>query len=237
MANHTYALSDLTTACKMAVGSNTAPTNVTFESIVNDAVQYLADYADWNWRNKALSLNFTASTNSVNLPADFSAIHSAVRNSSWVPLEPTTLEAIQLMRVRTDLSMSFSTVWYALNITPQTSVTAEPVWKMELYPTPTANETGAIIGTYQRLIPKLTTSTDVPDVPADYHPALRDLCRAFAIDIITQERDIDWTRAHEKLEKLKTRDGLRAPSIGFMTGAVNTSRDWHDDIVRGSITP
>lgn len=218
---HRYTLSSLTSAITHALGG-TPSSGTTAADICNDALQYLTDYHPWTWLRKPLSLNLVNAQNYLSLPTDFKAIHAELRNSNSYRLRMVTLEDIYQLRASA-LSASFD-LYAALSFTTQASLTVLPLYRMELYPTPTANSTAAITGTYLRIVPKLTNSTDVPDVPAPWHPALMNLCRAMAVNRQFREDASEWQEAEAKLMKLIDFDGIGQTPLGRMVGAVDRIR-------------
>lgn len=234
MANHVYTFSSLKSAVEHAIGgafdSTTSSTDV-----VNDALDYLANAHQWSWLYRALSLNFVASQNYVALPSDFRELHTAQRVGTLRQLRPASLDQIQGWRSTTTLSAPTLHQYFALSMTPQTSVSAVPVWRMELYPTPTSNETGAVIGTYLRIIPKLTSDGDVADIPPHLFRTLKHLCRAMAVSAHTQASGEDWRLANEGIAQAIKLDSAVEYSIGPIRGAVQLDRMETNDYVRGQI--
>lgn len=236
MANHLYTRAELKTAAKHAIGGS-ADTNHDLDDVINDALVALTDYADWSWRRKALSLNFTADTNYINLPSDFGKMHSLVRNSTWVPAVPVTLERIQIYRASQTLALGFAHMFYAISYTAQASATAEGTWRLEIYPTPSASATAALVGTYLREVPALASDSAIPDIPSQWHPALKALVRAFAKGEQYDAESTDWAKATAMLDRLVAQDGTLETSLGPINGAVNTMDELNPDVVRGSIVP
>lgn len=235
MANRTYTLAQLETAVQQAWGGNASAT-LTAAEVVNDALDWLANRHEWSWLLRPLSLNFVASQNYIALPADFKGMHSLVHNSSMSVLAEVPLQSILLRRANASIVVTNGFNYsYAITAAPQASATAEPTWRLELYPTPTTATTAAFTGVYTRIIPLLTGSTSLPDIPAQYHRLLKMVCRAMAVSQQTQEGSEDWRIVMDELEQAKASDGLVSGSLGSMVGTIHRCENDYDFPVRGSI--
>lgn len=173
MAVHSYSFLDLKTAVLAAAGTTTLASTLDTGDIVNDALVYLSGLREWRWLRSALTLNVTADQNYVPLPADFgqmqalsgaSGSYAAVR---WIDVE----ELIWLRQYASQTADGVQAV--AVSWTSQTSASVLPLGRLEIYPTPSANETGALTGLYTKLVRKLEQDTDVPNVPGYCHPPLK----------------------------------------------------------------
>lgn len=219
---NTYTLLELSSAVEFAAGG-TLDSRMTAADVVNDALEWLCKHHAWTWLRKEMSLDFTNGQSFVNLPADFKAIQNIVRNSQTEALVPVSLEDLHILRAAGTLGATFNT-HYALGYTTQATTSTNGTYRLEIYPTPTADVEAAIIGTYLRRVPPLTSASALPDIPAPWHPPLRWLCRAFAKSDQNESGldGPDFERAMGMLEDLKNQ--VNQPGLGMMQGAVGVMR-------------
>src|SRR5512146_1599947 len=177
MAVLTYTFQKLQQACQHASGGVATPaTGSTWADVVNDALQWLATCYPWSWRNTALSLNLTLDQNYVSLPADFGELVTLRRNSTVNGALQVSLE--RLINFRTGIFPTGFTAgdyYYALSAAAQANVTSAGTFRLELYPTPAASETGGLLGIYRRIPPAMSGNTDLPDIPVPHHSLLHRL--------------------------------------------------------------
>ena len=217
MANLSFTLTQLTNAVLHATGKSAGlDTGNNVTDLVNQAVSYLATFSNWTWRYKVLSLDFVASQAYVALPSDFGEL-SILRGGSTTRrnLIPVSLDRILLMRQSlASSSNGTKETYYAITSTPQIGVTALPTLRLELYPTPSASESGAAVGMYLRDIPTLSGGTDVPDIDTAFMPCLLKLCRGLGKMYETPDQaNPEWELAHKELANLKIRDGMKQGSV------------------------
>lgn len=237
MALHTYTFTQLQTAINHALGG-TPSADTTAADIVHDALSWLCDYFPWTWLRKSMSLSLTSAQSYVALPVDWKQFQAAIRASTFNRMVPVTLEDIAALRANAIVTSTFD-LYYAISITTQASATAAPIYRLEIFPTPTSTTANAITGTYLRIIPKMSGGTDVPDIPPPWHPALKSLCRAMAVSDQFQDENPDWMRAKGLLDSLVVVDGIGQGSLGRMRGAVGGMRAYDENSPRnltGTIT-
>ncbi len=225
MANFSLTLTQLTAAALHATGKTAGlDTGNNVTDLINQAIQYLANFTSWSWRNKVLSLDFVSGQAYVALPADFSELVLLRGGSvSRRTMVPVSLDTIQLYRQSiASTSSGQSVTYYAYTSTPQASATAAPIARLELFPTPTASETAAAVGVYQRLIPALSSGTDVPDLDPSMLPVVMLAVRGYAKMFETPEQaNPELEMAHKMLGDLKTRDGMKQGTcVGRLIGTV-----------------
>lgn len=221
MAFNAYASSTLEAAVLHACGKTAGlDTGNSINAVVNIALSHLANYSAWNWRMKALSLDFVISQSYIAAPEDFGELVVA-RGPSTSPSRRVTMTSLdQISRYRGTGGGSIYDIFLALSETAQASATVTPLRRFEIFPTPAANETGAIVGVYRKLIPTIAT-TSVADIPSQYQPPLLMLCRAFGKIMendLPPEMVPEWNIAHTQLEQLKIRDGMAQPIAGKIRG-------------------
>lgn len=165
--------------------------------IVNQAGQYLFS-KQWRFRERtARPVSLTASQNWAPLPGDAEEIISLVAQAGlgW-RVEMTTPDQIELYRSSMSPTLLDSVYYAALSrpwaesngTTPLTAGTAFPSARLELYPTPQATSTDAIIMRYRAGWSQVTgdTGSVTPDtyqmpVPPYVEALLIAYCRAFAM--------------------------------------------------------
>lgn len=207
-----------------AVAKSTLDTGNTANDVVNHALQYLASYKGWNWRFAALSLDFVQSQSYVALPADFEELISVTgANNTFNSVVVVSLDDINKLRQAT--SWTGTVTYVAVSETTQASAGAAPIYRLEIFPTPAAALSGAIIGTYRKAIPTIAT-TSVPNIPSAYHYALLTLCRAFGKLFEMGDPGPEWQIAHDELDRLVIRDGVAQPTLGRMRGTAERPSDW-----------
>jgi hypothetical protein len=158
----------------------------------------------------------------VALPADFSGLVTIQRNSQVRTMSPCSGDRLLRYRTAGGVVMAGPTGYrYAIRQTPQTGVTATPTKRLELYPAPTEAEAAAFAGEYRRFVPKVSGSTDVPDVGIECHAALRRLCRAMALSSEEERGGEDWRLYERQLQQLKERDGGESDILGALEGGVD----------------
>lgn len=218
-----YTLTSLSNEVIHALGKSAPASPLTATIHVNDAVGWMCSSHQWSWLQEDLSLNLVDAQAYVAMPSDFGRLLVAHRVTTFARLVPVSFDKLIQYRA-TQLSAVEGMVgfYYCLRAEKQASVTAAPVWRMELYPTPSASETGGIVGIYQRLPRAMTTGTDVPDMPDEYHIALKYLCRAMAIQSEEDRMSSDWDRYNEAIAILKQKDGDVQSDLGQMEGGIFT---------------
>lgn len=226
MANNTYTLSDLTKAVVHVLGGQ-PDSNLSTTQIVNGALNNLANHAPWTWRQKALSVPSVANQSYINLPTDFQEFLTVKRagDTTCGMVESVTIDRIIEARQSgaTTLAAGGAGLFYCLNFTPQTSVTAEPTPIVELYPTPTSLINPFLVGVYLRQIPKLSGSTDLPDIPSTFHELLLWWCRAYAVAYETGQFGADAQMVSNLLAECERLDGRSQGHVGRMRGGLATS--------------
>ncbi len=191
--------------------------------LVNDALLWMCSSHQWSWLAEDMSLNLVSSQNYVALPADFGRMLTVHRAATFARMVPVSFEKIFEYRA-TQISAVEGMVgyYYAIRAEKQASATAYPLWRMELYPTPSASVSAGIIGLYQRVPAALASGSSVPDIPEEYHVALKFLCRAMAVHSEEEYRSSDWDRYDELIDILKKKDGDVQSDLGQMEGGIYT---------------
>lgn len=222
-------LTSLQNAALHAIGRTPATTTTTTQ-IANDGASYFYNAHNWRWRDKALSLDAVSAQNYIALPTDFEQLISirSGTNATKAVIQASLDEIITLRQ----LSSGVGGYYYVCpSWTPQTGVTAAPIGRLEIYPTPAASEVGTFSGRYRRKIPDLSSGTDAPDIPTWAHPALKQMVRAWAVFVEDQQQGSDWDLAQAMLEQCKRIDGTSQPMLGlprFQVGS-EPSDDFMDE--------
>lgn len=222
MALQTYTLTNLQDACKHATGVTTPATGNSYTNVVNDAIQYLASMRPWPWRQDSLSLNLTQDQNYVDLPADFAQLQVLHRSGNFKAARAVSLDKLILYRAGGLGSIPDAFLAYCVVGKEPASVTALPTYKLELFPTPAASETAALVGIYLRQIPTVSSGTDVPAVPGQWQSPLLSLVRAFAQSYENEtplEQTPDWPIFMAKIEPLFG-ESCESANLGQMEGGI-----------------
>lgn len=218
MANNTYTLNDLQKAVIHCLGG-TPDQNLNPQDIVNGALSDLCHEEPWKFRQAALSIGSTSSQSFINLPSDFEELLTVKKvGDTTASIEAATLDQIYLARQTTPTLTA--SLLYCVNWKAQGSTTAEPTAFLELYPTPASTTNPYLAGVYLRQIPRLSATTDVPDIPSTFHQALWWGCRAYAAAAETGQFGADWTMYQKLLADLKRLDGRQNGYIGRMRGGL-----------------
>ena len=154
------------------------------------------------------------------LPTDFDellALRAGV--NSFSSCSPVGLDALLAMR-QASAGAAFDTS-FAVSWLSQTAVNAEPRAILELFPAPAFAQLAALSGMYLRRIPKLTTGTDIPDIPGQYHDLLLVLCRAMAVSTEEDQSGQDWQLFQSMFLDYAASDGMsQGPVVGRMASTI-----------------
>ncbi len=227
MALYSVTLNRLRQAVKLAIAQDVDEQLNPLADVVNEAISAFTLLHPWQWREAALSLSTVASQAYVNLPSDFGQLmtlrYSAPGNSNGTLVAKPLADIVAMRTTLPSSALNTPTYFYAVAWVAQASVTALPQPRLELYPTPSASTTAAMIGYYKKDTPKLVNGTDVPDMPASFHPALLNFCAVYACQSFGC-KDIKLLKERTQLletqiENLKAQDGLdQWAGLGRMEG-------------------
>lgn len=188
---------------------------------MNDAVTLLVTRRKWKWRISALSLALTISQSYVALPTDFTELVSLRSGTSPARnIIPATED--QIATYRQTNGSSGGDIYYFVSWTTQASVTASPIARLEIFPTPAASESaGALQGFYLRQTAKMANSTDLPDMPPFMFPALKQFVRGYAMQQEQQEGwESEMARAESMIEMAERTDSGAQNNHGTMRRVV-----------------
>lgn len=213
MALPSYSFASLKAAAEHAM-VRSAASGSSAGDCVNDALAFLVCAHPWTWRARPLSLDSVAGQSYIELPEDLGQIDGKLAGPNLTVVEPASLEQIALWR-RWGTPFS-DMIRYAPSARPQETASSLPRRVLELYPTPSASVVGYLTGHYLRLVPALADDSDVPDIPAAFHPLLKTLCRAFAVSDEEQQAGEDWAKAQRLLPAMIREDGLLRGPLGAL---------------------
>lgn len=214
-----------------AIGGN-PDTRISLLQVLNEAVRYLFDQHEWNFRARPILETTVAAVdpptnpvtynNYIDLPADFGEILSAHYGTRQVKF--TSLEDIAHRRTNTLIPPPLAAVYVALSFPGQSDVNSlQGSPRLEIFPAPDSAATFAL--EYRAGAIQLVNDTDVPNIPPSFERALALLARAFICDYEEQESTNEWAEAEKELEKLKAHDGLIQSNMGpSLGGAVDERR-------------
>lgn len=181
MARRTFA--EYKAAVVHALGADPA-TGVDKGRLVNDAMYHMANMHPWRWRRGGPArLSLVAGQSYVELPQDFGEVYSVQYPGSLSrQVIMTTVDDIEVKRAQ-EISPPGWTLWVAVNSGSLDEDAREQgltVNVLEIWPTPTANETDALSIVYLRSMDELSEETDVPQIPPWLDYGLELLVRDFA---------------------------------------------------------
>lgn len=222
MALLTFTFAQLQAAAQHASGVTAPAAGSTWVNVVNGALQRLANIKPWRWREADLSLDTIADQNYIALPDDFAELVTIHRASPWRDCAPVSLARIQMYRAA-NIGQDLGIIGYLYTIRShaQATVTGSTTNRIELYPTPTLNETGALVGTYRRFIRAMSLDSDLPDIPpGPWHEALDALVRAMAASREDEQDGVHWMRFNEMLPDLIRADAGVETNLGYIDGGI-----------------
>jgi hypothetical protein len=125
---------------------------------------------------------------SVALPSDFGELQAiTVAESILQTVHVITKDALLLMRSR-DIHASQIDFWVALSYRAATAGTGAPVPILELYPAPSADNAEGLEIAYRAGWRRISTDSDLIDVPQFAEPLLKAVVRAFALGYEEDDR-------------------------------------------------
>lgn len=130
--------------------------------------------------NGQTDIDFSLRQPSVALPSDFAELVSLrLTDSLYQTVCLTTIDNLNGIRMLGGLS-SVDEFWAAISYPGQSSTTTVPAPQLEIYPPPTASETGALTIYYRRGWTELSSDTAVANIPLYMESLLVQVLRAFA---------------------------------------------------------
>lgn len=158
-------------------------------SIVNEAGAQLVNMHPWKWLERfTSSLDYVQSQTYVTLPVDFGDVLALYATSTSVAqFELVTFERLLDMR---SIGTTVTTgVTYGALAYPDFTVGAEPAnCRLEVFPTPSANEVGALSMFYRANWVDASPDTDYLDVLPWMVPLYKQVLRAYARGV--EEEDV-----------------------------------------------
>lgn len=211
---------------KHAIGNSDPSTGFSLLEILNEAVRYLFEYHNWNWRLRPPALlDLVASQEYVSLPTGFgSAGELLTVHSIWAPVtfvHKVGLDDIARMR---GMPIQNHLNFYVAVASPDQVTTGlrPPGPRLEIWPTPAASVTSAFRITYRAGPATLSTSGQVPNIPQEYEAALTLIARAktmlYEISAASPDALAELALAKDELARLMEADGSLEPDAGRMTG-------------------
>lgn len=192
----------------------------TKDQIINEAGRFLCTMHQWKFLERPpATLDFTASTAYVPLPADFMELIAYTYASALTSaFQLTTFQSLASLRAA---NLNATAVYYGCIVQPTQAATtsAPPIARLELYPTPAASVTGALSVWYRAGWTEFAggaATTVIANIPTWAETLLVTLVRNFA-------RGYEEDRLEELLAEVvngpffqmaKDRDGLIQPDYG-----------------------
>lgn len=198
----------------------------THAMILNNAGRYMTNQHAWKWRQRTVDADWTAGQAFVNLPAavgqDPEIIHTEA-NSLTETFSWTTPEEMAALRGDAIVPVGFHT-WGVLTLPDSTQT-----YRIEIYPTPASNKTGAISIWYRKGWNEYTVGVngaDTPDMPTFMETLLMEYVRAFALGYWDEQVRTNNSRLAEIasgpiFKMCKRSDSVSQPDYGpIINGAV-----------------
>lgn len=227
-----YDLTALSAAALHAVGKSAGTdTGNSATIIVNVALDALVNAHAWSWRSKSADLAYVSGQSWIALPADFSElVYLRAGASLSTVVIPTSLDRILQLRQFPNSNPSLNAViYYCVVPVDQSAGTAASTYRIEIFPTPSANLAAALAVTYQKQVPALSSGTSVANIPLQMQSCLLMLARGYAEMMENNQPGINMQLAVAELEKRKVRDGMTQPVIGRIHGEVEDQWRGDDD--------
>jgi hypothetical protein len=164
-----------------ALGGAAPASQLAQDTIINDAGRHLVSMHPWKWLERTPgTLNFAQDTAYVSMPSDFKSLDTIVPDDE-IDATFTLTSFYEIARMR-QFEITLTAAYYGALVWPgQASATAlQTVPRLELYPTPSANATGALHIWYTRGWTVIDDATDAPNIPWFMESLLVQLVRAFA---------------------------------------------------------
>ena len=160
------------------LGFDEFPPEVPGLDLINDAGEWLIASRSWNWLdNGEALLDFVADQSYVELPADCATVSSVTRaTDTGYGFCLSTLDAISAAR-----SSLVDFAGYRGAVSHTQGETGAPVMRLEIYPTPTAAETGALRLRYLRGWATLTADDQAAQIPRYMDAVYLEAVRRFAL--------------------------------------------------------
>lgn len=195
--------------------------------IVNEAGAYLFDMHPWNCLvAPPITLDFLASRNYVELPANFGKVIEIVPTSGLTSsFSFTSMQ--NLTNYRSESVTQIAQHYFAAISYPsqEDRTKPPPPPRLELWPTPSSESRGVLTIVYRKRWRVLVDNTDVPDMDESLNPLLRLVVRAFVLgyeeeDAGSLDERLAVIESGSILQRLKENDGLRQSDAGVLIGGL-----------------
>lgn len=205
-------------------------------SIVNEAGHQLCNMHPWKWLERfSSSLDYVSAQTYVTLPTDCGEVLSLYATSTNVSqFELVSFQ--ELLRLRSIGTTVVTGTTYGALAYPSFTTAAEPAaMRLEVFPTPSANATGALSIFYRAVWVDASPQTDYIDVLPWMAPLYKQVLRAYARGV--EEEDVGSMSA--RLAEIMAgpvfkaaceRDGRVQSTYGLMTGGAISQarrRSWY----------
>lgn len=150
--------------------------------VANAAGEWFVSSQAWKWLSRTpASGDFVASQDYVTLPTDFGELVAVERDNVVAGFTLVSMSELMTMRAKSVASSSELNLWGAVSHSPGTTASA-PTPRLEVYPTPSANLTGALKILYRAGWTRLTASEQTHVyIPTFCEPVYIETLRAFAL--------------------------------------------------------
>lgn len=214
---------DLINEAEHAAGGKIDP-RVDAGTIVNEAGRYLFSMYAWKWRVRPpAAVDFVADQQYVDLPPDFGfgeVVNVVMSDTLAFGTVQATVDEIAWYRAQTISSPSYY-YWALVYPSQHDNDSAADRARLEVYPTPDADSTGAMTVTYRAGWKPLADHDAVANVPPAYDRLLRKMTRAFAVDYATGSgRIVEEIERSTELQRLKDADDRIQSDFGPMRGGI-----------------
>lgn len=229
----TIRLSDLKTYVSEMLGDD--PGVFTATEVINLAGKLLITAHQWNWNiRRGVNLNFVANQEYIDLPDNTGRVLTLTA-ARGIQLTKVSWENLELHR----RSNSYVGTGYLYNFSwiedsgGSAGDTDPPVGiRLELAPTPSANQTAAIVMTYYKKWVDLSADTDRVRIPEDMEPlfyeAVRIVARGFdEDDVMGPSEMLTRFKGLELFRQMKRYDAQITPRGGPMEGGIGMTGHIH----------
>jgi hypothetical protein len=172
-------LSTCAALVRHALRGRDLPPDLSPVTLVNLAGRWFVTAHPWTWLERpATGLDFVAGQTYCDLPTDFGELRSVEVDNLVSRFNMTSSAVLNEMRTA-NVDASGLVFWGSL-VYGAGSATSAPTVRLDIYPTPNANETDALSLYYRAGWSELTNDSSAAQVPAFCEPAFVETIRAFA---------------------------------------------------------
>lgn len=232
-------LAQLRAHCTDAIGATPSviisSSTLTLNHHVNAAGQTFMAAARWQWALKSVELASTTDVAYIDLPADFDAVEGLVRAAPDYVARLTTPADLYEKRAA-DLAPAFQYFAVVFMREQANASSAPPGYRLEVWPTPAADEDPFLTLVYYRGWTTLANDSDIANIPPWIEPLFIEFVRAYSRGWTndTLERELEAITSGRRFMEAVAKDGETQGSFGCIQGgAADFGSGELDEIVLG----